>query len=145
MLAVRRTRCCSSSRSSSSGWSRCSLPTVTTADSEIITVVEALPGLFGWFWEISYDLLVVWPLVLLIATVVARHRLFLLRDQVIATVLAFAGSLFVAGELVGAGRRVHRVGSSARLPGSSSGARDRRHRDHRAPPRDDRSDGWADG
>ena len=74
-------------------------PTVTTADSEIIAVVDALPGLFGWFWEICYDLLLAWPLVLLIATVVARHRLFLLRDQVIATALAFAVTLFVAGEM----------------------------------------------
>ena len=76
-------------------------PDATTLDSEIVKVVDALPGLFGWFWEISHDLLVVWPLVLLIATVVARHRLFLLRDQVTAIALAVAGALFLAGEWSG--------------------------------------------
>lgn len=72
-------------------------PNATTADSEIVKVVDALPGLFGWFWELCYDLLLAWPLVLLIATVVARHRLFLLRDQVIAIALAIVGTLIVAG------------------------------------------------
>ena len=63
-------------------------PDPTTVDDELTRFVGALPGLLGWFWEICYDLLIGWPLVLLIASLVARHRLFLLRDQVVAIVVA---------------------------------------------------------
>jgi uncharacterized membrane protein YbhN (UPF0104 family) len=59
--------------------------------------VKALPGLLGWFWEIGYDLLVVWSIVLLIASIIARRRLFLFRDQVLATALALVAATLVAG------------------------------------------------
>ena len=60
----------------------------TTVDDEITRFIGDFPGLLGWFWEICYDLLIGWPLVLLIASLVARHRLLLLRDQVVAIVVA---------------------------------------------------------
>ena len=74
-------------------------PEPTTVDQELTRFVGDLPGLLGWFWEICYDLLIGWPLVLLIASLVARHRLFLLRDQLVAIVLAlgFSTSWRVAG------------------------------------------------
>jgi uncharacterized membrane protein YbhN (UPF0104 family) len=72
-------------------------PDPTTADQELTRFIGDLPGLLGWFWEICYDLLIGWPLVLLIASLVARHRLFLLRDQVVGIVLAIGFSTLVAG------------------------------------------------
>jgi uncharacterized membrane protein YbhN (UPF0104 family) len=72
-------------------------PEPTTVDQELTRLIGDLPGLLGWFWEICYDLLIGWPLVLLIASLVARHRLFLLRDQLVALVLALGFSTLVAG------------------------------------------------
>ncbi len=40
-------------------------PDPTAADERITKLVNDLPGLLGWFWEIASDLLVLWPLVLL--------------------------------------------------------------------------------
>lgn len=72
-------------------------PETTSIGAWITQFVRALPGLLGWFWNICYDLLLGWPLILLIASVVARHRLFLLRDQVIAIALALGASTLAAG------------------------------------------------
>ncbi|RPJ12240.1 MAG: hypothetical protein EHM22_06875, partial [Actinobacteria bacterium] len=72
-------------------------PEPTTVDQELTRFIGDLPGLLGWFWEICYDLLIGWPLVLLIASLVARHRLFLLRDQLVAIVLALGFGTLVAG------------------------------------------------
>src|SRR4030095_2801359 len=35
-------------------------PGPTSIDSLVTGLVRILPGLFGWFWEISYDLLLAW-------------------------------------------------------------------------------------
>jgi hypothetical protein len=40
-------------------------PGPTSIDSLVSNLVQGLPGLFGWFWEIAYDLLIVWSLALL--------------------------------------------------------------------------------
>ncbi len=69
----------------------------TALGKAITQFVQALSGLVGWFWEISYDFLVVWSVVLLVASIVARRRLFLLRDQVIATALALVAATLLAG------------------------------------------------
>ena len=58
-------------------------PDPTSVDQRFAKLVNDLPGLLGWFWEIASDLLVLWPLVLLVAAVVASRRLFLLRDQLL--------------------------------------------------------------
>jgi uncharacterized membrane protein YbhN (UPF0104 family)/tRNA A-37 threonylcarbamoyl transferase component Bud32 len=55
--------------------------------------ITSLPGLFGWFWEISIDLLLVWAAVLLLVAALSRPpRLGLMRDQVLA-----AGAALLAG------------------------------------------------
>jgi uncharacterized membrane protein YbhN (UPF0104 family) len=72
-------------------------PSPTATDGAISKIVKDLPGLLGWFWEIAHDLLILWPLVLLVASVVARHRLFLLRDQILGSAFALAVVTLVAG------------------------------------------------
>ena len=72
-------------------------PDPTAVDQRITKLVNDLPGLLGWFWETASDLLVLWPLVLLVAAVVASRRLFLLRDQLLSTVLATGVAALVAG------------------------------------------------
>jgi len=58
-------------------------------DDAIRSLLTALPGLLGWFWEISYDLLFVWAIVLMVLAVASRGRLRLFLDQVLAAALAF--------------------------------------------------------
>jgi uncharacterized membrane protein YbhN (UPF0104 family) len=72
-------------------------PDPTAADARFTELVKDLPGLLGWFWEIASDLLVLWPLVLLVAAVVASHRLFLLRDQLVGALLTVSVTTLVSG------------------------------------------------
>jgi uncharacterized membrane protein YbhN (UPF0104 family) len=72
-------------------------PDRTAIDATTSRIVKDLPGLFGWFWEIAHDLLILWPLVLVLASVVARHRLFLLRDQLLGGAFALAVITLMAG------------------------------------------------
>jgi hypothetical protein len=74
------------------------LVTVASATSSlaesITAVVQALPGLVGWFWELCDTLVVVWALVIVGVTVCSTGRLSLFRDQALAVVLALgAGAL----------------------------------------------------
>ena len=74
------------------------LVTVASATSSlagsITAVVQALPGLVGWFWELCDTLVVVWALVIVGVTVCSTGRLSLFRDQALAVVLAIgAGAL----------------------------------------------------
>ena len=46
-------------------------PGPTALDTATAQLVAELPGFVGWFWEISYDLLIVWSLVLLLLALVA--------------------------------------------------------------------------
>jgi uncharacterized membrane protein YbhN (UPF0104 family) len=73
-------------------------PETSAFQSAVTGVVQALPGLLGWFWE-SCDVLVVgWAIVLVVAALVGRARLALLRDQVFAVVVAgLAGWLLLEG------------------------------------------------
>src|SRR5512132_812110 len=72
-------------------------PDPTAADARFTELVKDLPGLLGWFWEVGSDLLFLWPLVLLVAAIVASRRLFLLRDQVLGMLLAAGATALVAG------------------------------------------------
>lgn len=72
-------------------------PDPTAADARFTELVKDPPGLLGWFWEIASDLLVLWPLVLMVAAVVASHRLFLLRDQLVGAVLTVGVTTLVSG------------------------------------------------
>ena len=74
-------------------------PDPTAADERFTKLIKDLPGLLGWFWEIATDLAVLWPLVLLVASIVASRRLFLLRDQLVATFLAAGVATLIAGGL----------------------------------------------
>ena len=75
-------------------------PGPTSIDSLVAGLVRSLPGLFGWFWEISYDLLLIWTLVLVALALFARGRKRLLFEEVLAGALAF-GVALLAGRLAG--------------------------------------------
>src|SRR5687767_1833354 len=75
------------------------LTTIWPDDSELSraigSFVEAIPGLFGWFWELVYDAAFVWAIVLVVAALAGR-RAGLVRDQAIAAVLTLAVASLVA-------------------------------------------------
>ena len=75
-------------------------PGPTSIDSLVTGLVQALPGLFGWFWELSYDLLIAWTLVLIALALCARGRKRLLFEELLAGALA-VGFALVVGWLAG--------------------------------------------
>jgi hypothetical protein len=75
-------------------------PGPTSIDSLVTDLVQGLPGLFGWFWELSYDLLVTWTVVLLALALFARGRKRLLFEEALAGLLA-VGMALLAGRLAG--------------------------------------------
>ena len=75
-------------------------PGPTTFDLLITSLVQDLPGLFGWFWEIAYDLLIAWAIVLLAFALFAHNRWRLLFDEVLAAALALGLGL-LAGWIAG--------------------------------------------
>jgi len=75
-------------------------PGPTSIDSLVTGLVRALPGLFGWFWEIAYDLLIAWTLVLIASALFAPGRKRLLLEEVLAGASA-VGFALVAGWLAG--------------------------------------------
>lgn len=70
-------------------------PGPTKIDQAITNLVQEIPGLFGWFWEIAYDLLIGWALFLLVLALVARRRKRLLLEELLAAALAFVFALLV--------------------------------------------------
>src|SRR4029450_13548562 len=88
-------------------------PDPTAADARFTELVKDLPGLLGWFWETASALLVLWPLVLLVAAVLASHRLFLLRDQLVGAVLTVGVTTLVSGGFSGLVGGLTRTGSAA--------------------------------
>ncbi len=71
-------------------------PGPTAFDSATAELVAELPGLVGWFWEISYDLLIVWSLVLLLVSLFAPGRKRLFLDEVLAVGLGLGSAIVVA-------------------------------------------------
>jgi uncharacterized protein (TIRG00374 family) len=67
-----------------------------TAGADLARFVQSLPGLLGWFWEICYDLLLIWTLALVIMAAVAKGRITLVRDQVLAGVVGLAGTIMLS-------------------------------------------------
>jgi uncharacterized protein (TIRG00374 family) len=65
-------------------------PESTQLDTAIATLLQKLPGTFGGVWELAYDLMALWALFLLIATLLAHHRLRLFRDMVLSLVFTAA-------------------------------------------------------
>ena len=75
-------------------------PGPTAVDGTVSDLVSELPGLFGWFWEISFDLLFGWTALLLLFALFAKGRKRLFLTELVAGALALALSL-VAGEVAG--------------------------------------------
>jgi len=75
-------------------------PGPTSIDSLVTGLVRELPGLFGWFWELSYDLLITWTLVLIAFALFAHRRKRLLFEELLAGAVA-VGCALVAGRLAG--------------------------------------------
>src|SRR4029077_2443250 len=67
-------------------------PGPTTIDTTIADFVAGLPGLVGWFWEVAYDLLIIWSACLLLLALFAprRKHLFLYELLAVALALGFA-------------------------------------------------------
>jgi uncharacterized membrane protein YbhN (UPF0104 family) len=75
-------------------------PGPTVLDTATQNFIQSLPGLFGWFWEIWYDLLIGWALVVLILPLVRPKRRRLLVDLLLALALATA-LMLLAGRAAG--------------------------------------------
>ena len=86
-------------------------PGPTAIDAAVADLVAAIPGLLGWFWELSYDLLLAWALVLVGATLFAHGRKRLLFGELLAGLIA-VGFAACAG-LVSGTRLADSLGSFA--------------------------------
>jgi len=75
-------------------------PGPTALDTAVMNLVQQLPGLFGWFWEISYNLLLAWALGLIVVALVARGRKKLVLHELLAALLALLFSA-IAGRAAG--------------------------------------------
>jgi uncharacterized protein (TIRG00374 family) len=73
-------------------------PGPNAVDTTTQTLIKELPGLFGWFWEISYDLLIGWALVLLVIAFVAKRRKRLVLEELFAAALALGFALLAGRE-----------------------------------------------
>jgi hypothetical protein len=75
-------------------------PGPTSLDPAVTDLVKQLPGLVGWFWQISYNLLIGWAFVLLLIALFAHGRKRLFFHEVLAGFLAFGFAAF-AGRMSG--------------------------------------------
>lgn len=66
-------------------------------DQAVVSLVKALPGLVGWLWEISYDLLFVWALFVLVVSLVAHSRKRLLFSELLAGGFAYLIAMAAGG------------------------------------------------
>ena len=84
------------------GVSLCTIPAPgpTELDTAIANIIKELPGLFGGFWEVAYDLLIGWPLFLIVASLSAHDRKGLFRDMLLAIPISF-GFAALAGLAAG--------------------------------------------
>ncbi len=75
-------------------------PGPTAIDGSVTALVDELPGLFGWFWEISYDLLIGWAILLLLLALFARGRKTLVLHELLAGAVALGLGVLI-GRLAG--------------------------------------------
>ena len=75
-------------------------PGPTAIDAAATDLVAQFPDLAGWFWEVTYDLLIVWSLVLLIVILSARGRKRMFLYEVVAVGFA-TGFAILAGDASG--------------------------------------------
>ena len=108
-------------------------PGPTAIDTAATDLVAQFPDLAGWFWEVTYDLLIVWSLVLLVVILFARGRKRLFLYEVVAR-----GARDGCRDPCRQRQRYARVHEfvghpqlrvAADLPGDACGARDRGDRD----------------
>ena len=92
-------------------------PGPTAIDDTVSQLVKELPGLFGWFWEICYDLMLIWALVLLLLALVARRRKRLFFTELLAAGMAL-GLALLAGKVAGTdwSRSLEALGGSQTSP-----------------------------
>ena len=114
-------------------------PGPTAIDTAASNLVAQLPGLVGWFWEIAYDLLIIWSAVL-VAGGVVRAR----TEAVVPLRGAGRGDrpgVRDPGEQrqrhqpVDEPQRPHQFHFATDLPGDTRRPRHRRHRDRVTGPR----------
>ncbi len=75
-------------------------PGPTALDTAILSVVDAVPGMDAWLWELAYVLLVAWPVLLAVLALARRGRRALLGDYLLAAGLALAFAI-LAGAATG--------------------------------------------
>jgi uncharacterized membrane protein YbhN (UPF0104 family) len=75
-------------------------PGPTRLDAAVASLLQTLPGLLGWLWEIGYDLLIGWAILLLALSLLARGRKRLFLEEVAAGGLALAVAM-LAGKAAG--------------------------------------------
>ena len=132
------TSCCWSWRSRSSRRSRSPRRDPDALDTAVVGLVKSLPGLVGWLWEISYDLLFVWALFVLGVSLFAHARKRLLFGELLAAALAYLFAM-AAGGIAGIGvvrwaPRPRVLRPARRVSGDASRHRCRGHRGGVAPP-----------
>ena len=75
-------------------------PGPTAIDKTFSDLVRELPGLLGWFWNICYDVMIVWALVLLVFALVSKGRKRLFLTELLTGALAL-GFAMLAGRAAG--------------------------------------------
>jgi uncharacterized protein (TIRG00374 family) len=75
-------------------------PGPTSLDESLTTLIQSLPGLSGWLWELAYLLLSVWSVALVLIVLLARARRRLLWDITMAAALSL-GAALLAGWVSG--------------------------------------------
>ena len=71
-------------------------PGPTALDTATAEFVAELPGFVGWFWEIVYDLLIVWSLALMLLALFARRRRRLFLDEGLAVAFGLGSAIVAA-------------------------------------------------
>ncbi len=92
-------------------------PDATQTDSTITTFLQQLPGTASGLWQVCYDVLLIWPLALMLAMLFAHGRKRVLRDMLLALLVA---SSFIALVAVSLGKDVTTLLSDAFSTGTPS-------------------------
>jgi hypothetical protein len=63
-------------------------PNATQADGAFTDLLQHLPGTASGLWQVTYDLLLAWPVLLILLTIFTHDRKDVLRDMLLALVVA---------------------------------------------------------
>ncbi|HUL85631.1 MAG TPA: hypothetical protein VLX89_08995, partial [Actinomycetota bacterium] len=74
-------------------------PDSTQTDNGVGDLVQHLPGVATGLWQIAYELLLLWPALLILLTIFAHGRKKILRDMLLAFVVAAVYTSVVAIEM----------------------------------------------